>query len=278
MTRQKQSGPAGQLSKRLQSVLALTEPVKTVADVGCDHGYVAISLIQQNKASRVIAMDVRRGPLNRAKEHIIQYGMEELIKTRLSDGVEALSVGEADGLICAGMGGKLMTGILERGAAVIERMQELVLQPQSELSVVREWLRTHAFSIDEECMVCEDGKFYPMFRVKPGKMAAKSVSGEKPAEKASGEAIQRFVPADVQKALIQQRVEDRYGPLLLKRQDPALYRLLQREREIYTGILRELEQTGKSTESTARRRMQLLEYLQDIDYAQAHYDADRSTV
>lgn len=258
MTEQKQSGLAGQLSKRLQSVLALTEPVKTVADVGCDHGYVAISLIQQNKASRVIAMDVRKGPLNRAKEHIMQYGMEEFIKTRLSDGVEALSPGEADGLVCAGMGGKLMIGILERGMAVIERMQELVLQPQSELSFVREWLRNHAFAMDEECMVCEDGKFYPMFRVKPANVVA-----ENSAMTGTG---------------IQQRVEDRYGPLLLKRRDPVLYQFLQREQRVYTEILRGLDQIGKTTESTALRRAQLSEYLQDIDYARAYYDADRSTI
>ena len=66
--------------------------------------------------------------------------------------------------------------------------------------------------------------------------------------------------------------------MLLQRQDPVLYRFLQKEREVYTTILQELEQTGKDTENTARRRAQLLEYLQDIDYAQMHYDADRSTI
>ena len=278
MTGQKRSDLAGQLSKRLQSVLALAEPVKTVADVGCDHGYVAISLIQQHKASRVIAMDVRKGPLDRAKGHIIQYGMKEFITTRLSDGVEALSPGEADGLICAGMGGKLMVGILERGAAVIEQMQELILQPQSELSFVREWLRNHAFSIDEECMVCEDNKFYPMFRVKPEKMLAERDSEKTIAEKITEETINRLASAGMKKTATQQRVEDRYGPLLLQRQDPVLYRFLQKEREVYTTILQELVQTGKDTENTARRRAQLLEYLQDIDYAQMHYDADRSTI
>ncbi|MDE6712972.1 MAG: class I SAM-dependent methyltransferase, partial [Lachnospiraceae bacterium] len=89
------------LSRRLQAVAALAEPGKTVADIGCDHGYVGIWLIQQKIFSRVIAMDVRPGPLETAKKNIALYRMEDAIELRLSDGLQMLDIGEADGMICA---------------------------------------------------------------------------------------------------------------------------------------------------------------------------------
>lgn len=271
MAEQKKNGLAEQLSERLKSVMDLVIPVGTVADVGCDHGYVAISLVQQKKAPRVIAMDVGKGPLNRAKEHIIQYDMADLIETRLSDGVEALEPGEADCLICAGMGGKLVTGILERGLAIVRQMQELILQPQSDLSYVREWLRVHDFRIDAERMVCEDGKFYPMFRVIPENItsAAASVKSEKPTDQLADE-------EDKARAFIRQRIEDRYGPLLLQQADPVLHRFLEKEQAVYTDILSGLEVSGKNAENIEARKTQIHEYLKDIETAKAYYYADRS--
>lgn len=261
-----------QLSERLKNVMELVIPCGTVADVGCDHGYVAISLVQQGKASSVIAMDVGKGPLNRAKEHIIQYGMEQLIETRLSDGVAALSEGEADCLICAGMGGKLVTGILERGLSIVRQMQALVLQPQSDLSYVRAWLREHDFRIDAERMVCEDAKFYPMFRVVPAGNQKRSAGTEFLDEK----------EADLEKAqvdaMVRQRIEDRYGPLLLAQADPVLYRFLEKEHEIYTDILNGLEEVAEKAENIRARKAQVQEYLDDIKAAKAYYYAERSQI
>ena len=78
------------LSKRLQALADMVTPGNKVADVGCDHGFVSIYLVQKGTAPYVYAMDVREGPLQRAKEHIADYCMEEYIETRLSDGVAAL--------------------------------------------------------------------------------------------------------------------------------------------------------------------------------------------
>ena len=83
--------------------------------MGCDHGWVSVYLVQQGISPRVLAMDVRRGPLSRAQQHIRQRGLEAYIETRLSDGVAALEAGEADTVLCAGMGGRLMQRILEEG-------------------------------------------------------------------------------------------------------------------------------------------------------------------
>ena len=86
------------LSARLAAVAALVEPGSRVADVGTDHGYIPIYLVQTGIADRALAMDVRPGPLERARAHVDRLSPEcrERIETRLSDGLKALSPGEAD--------------------------------------------------------------------------------------------------------------------------------------------------------------------------------------
>ena len=85
------------LSKRMQAVAALVQNTTCLADVGCDHGYVPIYLIQSECIGHAIAMDVNRGPLLRAEEHIREVHLEDYIETRLSDGLTALAPSEADG-------------------------------------------------------------------------------------------------------------------------------------------------------------------------------------
>lgn len=156
-----------QLSNRLNAVIALADKADCLADVGCDHGFVSVELINRGIARRMIAMDVREGPLSRAKEHIIQCNLQNVIETRISDGVTALNKNEADGIIVAGMGGNLVIHILEQGKSIISNMRQCILQPQSEISKVRKYLRENNFQIVAEDMIFEDGKYYPMMKVVP---------------------------------------------------------------------------------------------------------------
>lgn len=153
-----------ELSQRLQAVVNLVTPGNVVADVGCDHAYASIYLIEKKICKKVVAMDVNKGPLDIAKGHIEEYAYSEYIETRLSDGVSALQVGEANTLICAGMGGRLTVDILEKGKDKICFMKELILQPQSEVWLVRRHLKNQGFLIVEENMVHEDGKYYFLMR------------------------------------------------------------------------------------------------------------------
>ena len=148
-----------ELSKRLQAIADMVTTGSRTADVGCDHGFVSIYLYENKIAPKVYAMDLREGPLQRAREHIEAKGFSDYIETRLSDGVEALAAGEADTLICAGMGGRLMAEILSKGHEKAAMMKELILQPQSELRYFREFLRQNGFAIVKENMIKEDGKF-----------------------------------------------------------------------------------------------------------------------
>ena len=122
-----------QLSLRLSAIAGLVTRGNRLVDVGCDHGYLPVSLYLDGKIPGAIAMDVRKGPLSRAQEHISQYGLDAYIETRLSDGLEALKPGEGDTLVIAGMGGPLMERILTDGAEVRESFREMILQPQSDI-------------------------------------------------------------------------------------------------------------------------------------------------
>ena len=160
-----------QLSDRLRAVASLAAPGSRIADVGCDHGYIPIYLYLEGRIPGAIAMDVNRGPLLRAEEHIREYGLGKYIETRLSDGVKALSAGEADTVIIAGMGGPLMEKILTEGRSVLESVSELILQPQSEIGAFRHYLLEHGYRITAEDMVFEEGKYYPMMKVLHGEQS-----------------------------------------------------------------------------------------------------------
>ena len=136
----------------------------TLCDVGTDHGYVPIALVQGNIIPKAIAVDINKGPLERANEHIRANGLTEQITTRLSNGLEAIHDGEVDSIVIAGMGGELVIHILTAGETVCRSAKELILQPQSEVSKVREYVRNTGYKIVDEDMILEDGKYYPMFR------------------------------------------------------------------------------------------------------------------
>ncbi len=164
-----------ELSKRLQSVINLMPPMETICDVGCDHGYVAITFLQKGIAGRVIAMDVNKGPLEQAKRNAVLYGVADQLDFRLSDGLNKVIPGEADAFLCAGMGGRLMVHIMTEGSAVMAQMKGAVLQPQSELGLVRRHIYESGWHIVKEDMVFEEepetpakGIYYPMMYIEPG--------------------------------------------------------------------------------------------------------------
>lgn len=225
-----------ELSVRLQAVADMVSKGRRVADIGCDHGYVSIYLCRQRQCEKVIAMDVKKGPLERAKTNIQRYGLSEYIDVRLSDGTEALQPGEVDTLLMSGMGGRLTIRILEEGFTGLGRFEELVLQPQSELFLVRAFLRQQGIQIVDEQMVIDDGKFYTVIKAQPE------------AELNTGEAKNYT-----------QIVEDYFGPVLLRKRPEAFLLYLQKEAEKTKQLL---EQVTKQ-----ERRDELQTYLSYVEEA-----------
>ena len=153
-----------ELSERMQAVSALVPKGHVAADIGCDHGFVSIDLVQRSICPHVYATDVRKGPLDRAKEHIAACGLKDKITAVLSDGLKEVPVcgSGADGFIAAGMGGKLIVSVLTAVPKKTAQLSWCVLSPQSEIWLVRQALRELRFFIIEENMVLEEGKYYPM--------------------------------------------------------------------------------------------------------------------
>lgn len=157
-----------QLSVRLTAVAGFVTKGNRLADIGTDHGYVPIYLVEKGIIPEAIAMDINEGPLERAKEHINEYGFNDKIKVRLSDGLAKLKENEADTVLIAGMGGNLMVRILENGRDVLESVKELVLSPHSEINLVREYLCENNYEIIDESMVFDGGKYYTIIKAVKG--------------------------------------------------------------------------------------------------------------
>ncbi len=161
-----------ELSTRMKMNAGLVPDGSSVADIGCDHGYVSIFLAKEKRCPKVIALDVNAGPLAIAKENIAQAGLQDQVECRLSDGMEALSPGEVDTLLLAGMGGQLICRILQQSQTVLCGITTLVIQAQSDLREVRKTLHRLGFWIEEE-QFCRDGdKNYIAIRALRGEEAS----------------------------------------------------------------------------------------------------------
>ena len=156
-----------ELSKRLQAVADMITAGNITADIGTDHAYIPIYLIENNIVPKAFAMDINKGPLDIAAAHVDSYGFNDRITLRLSDGLNALGENEAESVVIAGMGGALEIKILSSNMNVVNSLKELVLQPQSELKKFREFLINEGFYIEDENMVLDEGKYYPMIKVIP---------------------------------------------------------------------------------------------------------------
>ena len=223
------------MSKRLLMNAALVPECSVFADIGCDHAYTCLYLVAAGTAGQALAMDVKSGPLMRAKENIERYGFSGRVRTRLSDGLKELSVGEADCILISGMGGLLTIDILERGWEKVLAAKCIVLQPQSEIAQVRKFLHKMGYHITAEDMCEEDGKFYTAMRAQKGKSAVclSGISGL-----LSGEAA--FC----------------YGACLIEKKHPVLREYLQRELAKKQEIVAQLKENG--SERTNKRLLELL--------------------
>ena len=155
------------LSLRLQTCLDALTPLQTVADVGTDHAYLPCVGILNGKIKKAIAADIGVGPLEAAKATIARYHLNEQIETRLGPGLTVLKPSEVEGVVIAGMGGKLIVSILEDNVSLSRSFKRLVLQPNIDSNLLREWLANHQFEIIDEKIVLDEGKFYEIIVATP---------------------------------------------------------------------------------------------------------------
>jgi tRNA (adenine22-N1)-methyltransferase len=237
------------LSKRLTTAVNMVTEGFAVLDVGCDHAYTSIELVRK-KSPCAVASDVRPGPLKAARDHIAEAGLEDKITTVLADGVprnilSLLPEKMPSTLVITGMGGMLIIKILSEAGGLIERFDELVLSPQSDIYAVRKYLLEQGYAFIDEAEILEDGKFYTLMKVRRNPEIVSMRDG---------------LPGDA---------ELTYGPCLLRKKDKTLKAYLTKRRNVLTDIKERLIESGRSTDDARVREID--EELRIINEAERYY-------
>ena len=157
------------LTSRLQLLADWVPQGAAFADIGTDHAYLPVWLVLNGRVSHAIASDLRRGPLERAKETGRTYGAES-IDYRLGSGLDTVQAHEADTICIAGMGGENIASILEAAPWTADGKHTLLLAPHTKAELLRRWLMEHGYIIVREALVRDRGTLYPVMKVTAGEM------------------------------------------------------------------------------------------------------------
>ena len=233
------------LSDRLESIIEMVPRGEICADIGCDHGFTSIELISRGISPKVVASDLREGPLASARENIRNAGLEDKIKLMISDGFDAYEPGEVSTAVIAGMGGVLIKDMLVKGKECVSKMGAFIVQPQSNIPEFRNFLRLNGYEIEKNAVVLDAGKYYFPMRIR---YTGKDASGEDTAITA----------------------EDRYGADLI-REDRGLSDYLKFQMDSYEKIYAKLcsengmhdERTTEIKELMELNRTVLMRILKD---------------
>lgn len=152
-----------QLDARLAAALAMVRQGSRAADVGCDHGRLALHLVLSGKCEKVYATDLRPAPLEQAKRLARRFGVEDNIEFLLADGLSPFTGDEVDDIVIAGMGGETMAGILQAAPWVRNGEKQLVLIPGRSDGELRRWLWENGFAIAEH-EAAAAGRYYAVLR------------------------------------------------------------------------------------------------------------------
>jgi tRNA (adenine22-N1)-methyltransferase len=154
------------ITPRLKCIIDHTHGVK-IADIGTDHAYIPIYLIENNMAEHVIAGDICSGPVEIAQNNVNKHGLCDKIEIKLGSGLSVLKKGDADTVIIAGMGGQLISEIIDKDIDIARDVQ-LILQPMNAQYELRKYLHDNNFRITNEDIAVEGFKVYNIMTVENG--------------------------------------------------------------------------------------------------------------
>lgn len=159
------------ISKRLETVASFVPQGAILLDVGSDHAYLPIELVEKGHIEAAIAGEVVEGPYQSAVRNVESHGLTEKIQVRLANGLAAFEEADQVSVITiAGMGGRLIATILEDGLDKLANVERLILQPNNREDELRSWLQDHGFQIVAESILEEAGKYYEIIVVETGTM------------------------------------------------------------------------------------------------------------
>lgn len=150
------------LDKRLSAVATLVRQGSRLADIGTDHAYLPVHLMQAGVCPAAIASDIGAGPLEAARHTVTEYELTRGIALRLGDGLATVTADEVEDIAIAGMGGETIAAILEAAEWVKDARLRLILQPMTRAEDLRRWLLGNGFSVLEEHLVIDGRHLYPV--------------------------------------------------------------------------------------------------------------------
>lgn len=214
------------LNKRLETIALKIKENAQVLDVGCDHALLDIFLVLQNKNIRAVASDIKEGPIEKAKENIKKYNLENQIKTRIGPGIQTIDE-NIDTVVISGMGGLNMIGILKYYPNLLKNVKTIILSPNNYPKEVRKEITKLGYFIKDEELVEENNFIYPILIFEKGKKKYK--------EK-----------------------EYAYGPILLEKKTPLLKKYLEEQKNSKMTILKLLPK------KYFKRKIELKKEIKDL--------------
>ncbi|MFD2369692.1 tRNA (adenine(22)-N(1))-methyltransferase [Brevibacillus sp. GCM10020057] len=220
------------ISKRLETIARYCPQGARVADIGSDHALLASYLLLQGIASHVIAGELNEGPYQAALRQIHTLQIRDRAQVRRGDGLAVLEPGEVDVICIAGMGGQLISSILEAGIAKLEGVTRLILQPNVGEEIVRRWLLLHGWQLIAETILEEDGILYEILVAERGNPDLPYEHKDRTKEELL-----------------------RIGPFLWEQKPPALKKKWQNERDKWEKVLAQLNRSDKPEAATRIREI-----------------------
>ncbi|EMJ5760730.1 SAM-dependent methyltransferase [Clostridioides difficile] len=212
------------LTDRLLKIASLVSDGKKIADIGTDHGYIPVYLLKEGKVPFAVLADVNKGPLDNAHKEVIQNNLFDKVDLRLGSGIEILEIGEVEEVIIAGMGGILISELLEAKKEVAHNVEKLILQPMQAQEELRYYLLNNGYEILEEVLVREDFRIYEIIVAK--------YTGKN--------------------TIIEDEIYYEVGIKLLENKDSLFNDFIEKKIKTYSSIVNKLE--GKNGEAIDKKR------------------------
>ncbi len=224
------------LEERLAQIGQMVDSGSRLADIGTDHAYLPIALVKKGKIDFAIASDVARGPLENAKQDIKQANLEDKIETRLGSGLETLTQSDQiDTVVIAGMGGKLMTTLLENAYQENKIYPTLILEANISEPLVRKWLQDHKYQIVDEQIIEVAGHIYEIIKAKFG-----------------------------QEKAIFSKQELEFGPFLLKEKNPIFIKKWTNQLHYYENLVTNLNKAKNKDQDKIDRINALIKMIKEV--------------
>lgn len=224
------------LEERLAQIGQMVDSGSRLADIGTDHAYLPIALVKKGKIDFAIASDVARGPLENAKQDIKQANLEDKIETRLGSGLETLTQSDQiDTVVIAGMGGKLMTALLENAYQENKIYPTLILEANIGEPLVRKWLQDHKYQIVDEQIIEVAGHIYEIIKAK-----------------------------FEQEKVIFSKQELEFGPFLLKEKNPIFIKKWTNQLHYYENLVTNLNKAKNKDQDKIDRINALIKMIKEV--------------